>query len=254
MYERVVLTVLRGYEYFKLFNKQVFYNKIAYIWSLAIPIVFLLLNSFDSQEATAYESFSYAVFFFWSYMILITAADGIGMGLLIMRDSSFLKMYTYISGSKLPIVLGKIFSQLLFLWVNMVIFLLFSAMIHQQPFTSLLLTSILILIPVAVPMYFLFVIPATLRVKATSLGPLLTLGVLLFVNIANVRMNTGSVLDYVMYLNPATTIIKMSESVHVLLLHATFEIAWVPLSVLILYFMIGIVSYRKLDIISREAR
>jgi len=176
------------------------------------------------------------------------------MGLLTMRDSNFLKMYTYITGSKFPIVLGKILSQLFFLWVNMVIFLLFCAIIYQQPFTSLLLTSILILIPVAVPLYFLFVIPAIFRVRATSLGPILTLGVILLVNFSNVRMSTGTVLDYVVYLNPATVIVTLSKSVHAFLVDATIDIAWASLTVLIIYFVIGIVSYQRLDIISREAR
>ncbi len=208
----------------------------------------------DGEMVASYDSFSHAVIFFWSYMILITAADGIGMGLLSMRDSNFLKMYTYISGSKFPIVFGKILSQLFFLWVNMVILLLFSAIIHQQPVTSLLLTSILILIPIAIPMYFLFVIPAILRVRATSLGPLLTLGVILLVNFSNVHMSTGTALDYVVYLNPATVIVTLSKSVHTFLVDATIDIVWASLIVLIIYFVIGIISYQRLDIISREAR
>jgi len=254
VYEKGVSTVLRGYEYFKIFNKQVFYNKFAYIWSLAIPIVFLIFNSLNAEEAMTYGEFAYSTLFFWSYMILITASDGIGMGLLIMRDSNFLKMYAYISGSKLPIILGKVFSQLFFLWVNMVVFLSFSAIIHQQPILSLLFTSVLLLIPVALPIYFLFVIPATWRVRAASLGPMLTLSVILFVNVINIRLDTGTLIDYAIYLNPATVIVQFSEAIHSFILQMPIEMTWIPLGVLILYVIIGFSGYRKLDIISREAR
>lgn len=254
MAEKGIATVLRGYEYFKIFNKQVFYNKFAYIWSLAIPIVFLLVNRLNAEEALTYEEFAYSTLFFWSYMILITASDGIGMGLLQMRDSNFLKMYTYISGSKFPIVLGKVFSQLLFLWVNMVVFLSFSGIIHQQPIISLLFTSVLLLIPVALPIYFLFVIPATWRVRAASLGPMLTLTVLLLVNIANIRVDTGTLVDYAIYLNPATVMIQFSKGIHSFVLHTHLEMTWIPLGVLFIYVLFGLGGYRKLDIISREAR
>lgn len=246
--------IIRSYEYFKFFNKQVFYNKLSYVWSLAIPVIFLLINNYNNFTTMSYESFRYSLFFFWSYMILITAAEGIGIGLLFMRDSNFLKMYTYITGSKLPIILGKVFSQAFFLLGNMIIFTLFSGLIHHQPVLSLLMASVIILIPIVIPVYFLFLISATLPVRSNSMGPILTLLVIVLVNFTNLSLNTDTLLDYIVYLNPAKVIVESTELVHSLLAGIEPNTQWYSLLPLALFFFIGIISYNKLDIISREAR
>lgn len=252
--QKYVPTVIRSYEYFKLFNKEVFYNRLSYIWSLAIPIIFLFINNYNSLTTISYESFRHSIFFFWGYMVLITAAEGIGIGLLFMRDSHFLKMYTYITGSKLPIVLGKVFSQCFFLWVNMVVFTLFSGLMYQQPVGSLVFTSFIILIPIVIPVYFLFLTTATLRVKSKNIGPLLTLIVILLVNLAGITLNTGTLLDYLVYLNPASVILAGSKLIHSFLMNSTSTAIWLSLLPLIAYLLIGSIGYKKLDIVSREGR
>lgn len=201
-----------------------------------------------------YTEFSSYLFFFWSFMVLITAADGIGMGILLMRDRNFLKMYTYISGDKLPIVFGKVLSQCFFLLVNIVLFTVISGMLYSQPVGSLLLTAFLILVVCTIPIYLLFLITSSLRIKSNGIGPVLTILVLVLVNFSNVRMDTNSILDLIVYLNPAFVLTHISEVIHHSLLGTTYEIIWLTFLSLALYCIIGFFGYRKLDIITREGR
>lgn len=244
--------MIRSYEYFKLFNKEVFYNKLSYIWSLAIPIIFLIINHYNNFTTLSYESFSYSLFFFWGYMVLITASEGIGIRFLYMRDSNFLKMYTYITGSKLPIIFGKIFSQMLFLWGNMLVFILFSGLLYQQPVVSIIFTSFIILIPIVIPIYLLFLISATLPMKSNSIGPLFPLIVLFLTNVA--AFPSESLLGKLNAVNPARIVIIGSEAIHNFLIHSPNSIVWTSFLPLLFYLFLGIYGYKNLDLISKEGR
>lgn len=244
----------KSYEYFLVFNKEVFYNKLSYVWSLVLPMFFIIVYNISDRTSMTYTEFSEQIYFYWSLMVLITAAEGIGVGILNMRDYNFLKMYTYISGDKAPIVLGKIQSQSFFLMVNILMFTTVSGIIYSQPIISLLLTGVIVSIIVAIPIYFLFLITTTIRLKANGVGPILYIVVLVLINLASVTMNTNTWVDNLVYLNPALIIGGGASNIHSILLGLDTEyILYTSLS-LLCYCIIGWMAYRKLDIVTRVGR
>ncbi|MFC7747211.1 hypothetical protein ACFQU8_08165 [Lentibacillus kimchii] len=253
-----ISTILRSFEYFKIFNKEIFYNKISYIWSLGAPIIFLIINDFNERTNMTYEAFSYDVLFYWSYIILITGIQGIGIDLLFMRDQNFLKMYTYITGSKFPIILGRILSQCLFLWVNLILFTVFIGLFQEQPIASLLVTSLLILIPVVIPIYFFIVLIAAMPIRSNSIGPILTFIVLFLVSLIGLKIDTGTVMDYFVYLNdflnPAQVIVTSAESIHSMLSGAGSILIGFSVLPLAVYLLVGSISCQEMSIISKKGR
>ncbi|MBP1970654.1 ABC-2 type transport system permease protein [Virgibacillus natechei] len=246
--------ILKSYEFFLVFNKEVFYNKFSYLWTLVIPGFFLVINTWGIGSSFTYSEFRDVMFFYWSFIILMTAANGIGVGILDMRDNNYLKTYKYISGSKTPILLGRIESQCFFLLVNIIFFTLVSGFVFNQPTGSLLLTGAFVSVLVAIPVFLLLLIVTTLPFESNSVAQVLILFIIMLANLTSFNSDFQLMTDYIQVFNPAVVIGNSATVLHDFFLgnsNSMFIISVVPL---ILYSLIGMLAYYRLDIISKKGR
>jgi ABC-2 type transport system permease protein len=243
----------KSWEFFILFNKEVFYNKIALLWTLVIPLFFMVFNHLSwLTNPPNFQSFKNNIFLYWSFMILITAISGVGISILMLRDNGFLKMFKFIARNKLPIILGKIGSQWFFVTINLVIFTAASALLFHQPVFSVLSIAIIIAIIVPLPIFFLFLWIGSLPYRQETISPIFTILMFPLIYFANVEVNDKSLL----VLNPASFILNVSKLISDAVSNHVWDITLSYTLVVIMgvYILIGVFSYKIIDITPKAGR
>src|SRR5699024_10339016 len=83
--------------------KIIFSEKVVFVWSLILPVVIFIVytfrfssDSFNISEMV--DLFSY----FWAFIIISSAFNGVGIHLSKLRNFGLLKTYTLIAGGKAP--------------------------------------------------------------------------------------------------------------------------------------------------------
>ncbi|KOR94825.1 membrane protein [Geobacillus stearothermophilus ATCC 12980] len=243
----------KSWEFFILFNKEVFYNKIALLWTLVIPLFFMVFNHLSwLTNPPNFQSFKNNIFLYWSFMILITAISGVGISILMLRDNGFLKMFKFIARNKLPIILGKIGSQWFFVTINLVIFTAASALLFHQPVFSVLSIAIIVAIIVPLPIFFLFLWISSLPYRQETISPIFTILMFPLIYFANVEVNHKSLL----VLNPASFILNVSKLISDAVSNHVWDITLSYTLVVIMgvYILIGVFSYKIIDITPKAGR
>ncbi|KYD26639.1 hypothetical protein [Parageobacillus toebii] len=246
----------KSWEFFILFNKEVFYNKIALLWTLVIPLFFMVFNHLSwLTNPPNFQSFKNNIFLYWSFMILITAISGVGISILMLRDNGFLKMFKFIARNKLPIILGKIGSQWFFVTINLVIFTAASALLFHQPVFSVLSIAIIIAIIVPLPIFFLFLWISSLPYRQETISPIFTILMFPLIYFANVEVNDKSLL-VLNLLNPASFILNVSKLISDAVSNHVWDITLSYTLVVIMgvYILIGVFSYKIIDITPKAGR
>lgn len=101
---------------FKLQLKIAYKEKLAYFYTLIIPIVMVFINKgnyFQDNEA---------LYVYWSYIVVITILNGFLMKIIKLRENGFLKTLIYLTGSKFSVLAGTFVVQLLNIQLQIVIF------------------------------------------------------------------------------------------------------------------------------------
>ncbi|MGG3957465.1 hypothetical protein ABEV15_12810 [Bhargavaea massiliensis] len=243
----------KSWEFFILFNKEVFYNKIALLWTLVIPLFFMVFNHLSwLTNPPNFQSFKNNIFLYWSFMILINAINGVGISILMLRDNGFLKMFKFIARNKLPIILGKIGSQWFFVTINLVIFTAASALLFHQPVFSVLSIAIIVAIIVPLPIFFLFLCISSLPYRQETISPIFTILMSSLIYFANVEVNHKSLL----VLNPASFILNVSKLISDAVSNHVWDITLSYTLVVIMgvYILIGVFSYKIIDITPKAGR
>ncbi|XWN51880.1 hypothetical protein L0P96_11935 [Anoxybacillus flavithermus] len=243
----------KSWEFFILFNKEVFYNKIALLWTLVIPLFFMVFNHLSwLTNPPNFQSFKNNIFLYWSFMILTTAIYGVGISILMLRDNGFLKMFKFIARNKLPIILGKIGSQWFFVTINLVIFTAASALLFHQPVFSVLSIAIIVAIIVPLPIFFLFLWISSLPYRQETISPIFTILMFPLTYFANVEVNHKSLL----VLNPASFILNVSKLISDAVSNHVWDITLSYTLVVIMgvYILIGVFSYKIIDITPKAGR
>lgn len=98
-------------------------NKLVLVYTLVFPMIFLLFNlgSFLKNNNFIYG--------YWSYIIVSGTLNGIIAGTVNMRESNFLKMFSYIAKSKVYVFIANLVAQTLLLELELFIFNIFSMII-----------------------------------------------------------------------------------------------------------------------------
>lgn len=199
-------------EFTRLYLTMLLHNKMAVFWILVFPTLLMMLNKKDALFAEhASIQTRHAVQYYWSYMILITAMTGVAIQLMVSRDNGFLKQFTYVAGSKYPIVIGSMLSQLIFLIGNIVLFTSACSFAFRLPFFpfvgSALLLALFCLVPVCCCLLWLPVMP----VRQESLVPVLNLIIIPLIYIADAHSTSGKAWEIVYFLNPVEFIVCSSR-------------------------------------------
>ncbi|MED0657794.1 hypothetical protein [Anoxybacillus ayderensis] len=244
----------RTWEFFVLFNKEVFYNKIAFFWTLIIPIIFIVFNNLDwLLKYPDYSTFRHNISFYWCYMILITAINGVGVSILILRDNGFLKMFKFIARTKTPIIVGRICSQWLFTVVNIVIFTVVSSLLFRQPIFSLLSAIIVIAFIAPLPVFLSFLWIGSLPYRQESVSPIFTILVFILIYLTKFSLKEGDMF-VLEWLNPAVFILYLSKLVWTFDHNWNGRLIYQLLLAIFVYVFIGVVSYRRINVISKVGR
>ncbi|ASI35109.1 MULTISPECIES: hypothetical protein [unclassified Exiguobacterium] len=244
----------KSYEFFLLYNKEMFFNKFAYLYTLAVPLVIILLNHFDwFKDSPTWTVFQSAMIQFFAIMIVLTAINGIGISLLNQRESGFLKMYTFLSGQKFPVIFGRLMSQWFFLSLNMFAASLMMAVLFHQPLLKTVLMTGLLALIIPLPVFACSLLIAALPLKPetmTPLGTILIFAVFIFIDVFELTDNR--LLAYFSFLNPANLILNEAR-----FLTGSVSDGMMGLSILtgiMVYLVVGYVAYQRLSITSKTNR
>lgn len=230
-------------------------EKVVFIWSVIAPIIIFIVFTFrielsDQSTSEIIQFLSY----FWAFIIISTAFNGIGLHLSRMRNHGLLKTYTLIAGGKKPIVFAVIITQFVVSVVSLIIFTVFISIIFQLNTIMLTLTGLLLLLITFIPFALTSFVLTYLPVRDTSMSTFLNFGlfILLFLSLSE-GIHIINILNYI---NPFVFVMNMSE---ILLASAklsntvnTFN--YVNLLSVFLYMLFGIYCYKKLNLISDEYR
>lgn len=238
-----------GY-FFILFNKDVFHNKIAYLWTLLVPLIIMVFNNMNwLTNIPKLKEFQDTLYIYWSFIILITATNGVGISLIILRDNGFMKMFYFIAGGKYPIVFGKLLSQWLFVSINIIIFTLISAGLFQQKILYFLLISLVVALIVPIPTFLAFLWISSLPFKQENVAPIFTI-------LTVVLINLTSMFKPIFSISPASFVLNMSEIAGSIVFSRGIQMEGMSILFveIFVYMIIGGLSYKYISILPKTGR
>lgn len=98
-------------------------NKIVLLYTLIFPMIFLCFNLENFLSHGEYISG------YWAYIIVSGTLNGIIAGTVNMRESNFLKMFSYIAKSKLYVFFANLIAQTIILELELLFFNIFSMLL-----------------------------------------------------------------------------------------------------------------------------
>ncbi|EOS56872.1 hypothetical protein [Paenibacillus barengoltzii] len=138
------------YEYVRLFAIMTMNHKIGFLWYLVFPLfLFFVYHAPWLMQQPEEDTFIHQSSLFISYITLVMSVE-VTTSLISLRETGFLKMFKFVSGSKNGVILGKLISQLVFLILMILLFtaitgtLYLNSYAHFLPFVMTALTSSLI--------------------------------------------------------------------------------------------------------------
>ncbi|WP_167261844.1 hypothetical protein [Alkalibacillus almallahensis] len=241
----------KTYEFFSLFLKGNVYNKMNLFWVVFIPLILFLINYSNWFVNRPQEQEAYLVLaFFWSLMILISAVINTAVSLFMMREEGFLKMFSFIAGSKRSIIFGKGLANLLFLIVSMIVFNLVVALLFQMNPFMLIMNSLLLIAVTFIPVVLFFSWIMTLPFKEDSIAPAFSLLTIVLMYLTSDMVGVQSPLFLI---NPAEFILRVAEAVIISDVVDVTNMLTLA-SVGCIYMIIGLVTIKLANLESRTIR
>ncbi|MEI5908912.1 ABC transporter [Bacillus spongiae] len=251
--------MVKTYEFFVFFNRVVWKeSKLAIIWPMMLPLItFFLINYrwfYDKPEFDTMLSYFAG---FWAFIIVTVFLNGVGLRLSIFRETGFLKSFTYMTGSKNPIVFGLLMNQMALGFVSLIIFTVINGAIFNLPVLTLLFLVTCIYVLVALPIFLLMMWLPSVAVRATTIYSISNMLIFPATFIAVYRdVIQFPLLNFLFSLNPVEYVYRMS-----ILLSNAFDLTniatynnWIILAISVLYSIIGIVCWKRLKLVSTMVR
>lgn len=245
----------RVYEYYILFTKEIFINKVAIFWSFIFPLIFMLINNV-SWFTEVPEYFFNTLSLFWSFIILITAINGVGISLFISRENGFLKVFSFVSGSSLPIIIGKVFSQFTFLLVNITFFTVIVSILFKLNIIQLVLISSIVCFILGIPVFMVMLWIPILPFRQESIVPAFTLFNFLLIFLATLEFKNPILSFIFTILNPAAISNNLFKYFYDLFNHESYltvDQIYIFISIF-LYLVIGFILAKRLPLRSKMQR
>ncbi|MGM7700513.1 ABC transporter [Pseudalkalibacillus sp. Hm43] len=251
--------MVKTYEFFVFFNRVVWKeSKLAIVWPMMLPLItFFLINYRWFYDKPDFDTMISYFAGFWAFIIVTIFLNGVGLRLSIFRETGFLKSFTYMAGSKNPIVFGLLMNQMGLGFISLIIFTFVNGLIFQLPVFTLLYLAISIYILVALPIFLLMMWLPSISVRSMTIYSISNMLIFPATFIAVYRdVINFPLLNFVFSLNPVEYVYRMS-----ILLSNTFQLTdiatynnWIIVAISILYMTIGILCWRKLKLVSTIVR
>ncbi len=154
--------------YYKL-NLKMLRNEIfTLIWSLLLPVIFLILNF------NKIHSF-YDLRFFWAFIILSCFIYGIGVHAAKLRNEGLLKTYFSIKESRYEFFFSNILTQITLIFFNFLLFNIAASIIFQFNIFQLIYESTLLIV-FSIPIAFLsFTLTLITKINATDINTIVSI-------------------------------------------------------------------------------
>jgi ABC-2 type transport system permease protein len=227
-------------------------DKVSFFWNLVLPLFSaLVLQQTIIKSIQTEEQFLHYFSWFWIFIIISSFIYGIGLKLARFRDSGLLKTYIMISGTKGIFILGTIIVQFLITFASLMIFSLTMCVLYKLSFTMMILVPIILLI-CSIPFAIATLLLASLPLKHKTLNPLI--GILmypLFLLAINVNYESST---WISLINPFNNLYVTAYNIRLLLSDNYNSINLTPLLFLSFYLFVGLLSVRKINLLSRVKR
>lgn len=193
-------------EYARLFSIIMLNNRIGFLWYLIFPLAaFFVYNYNWLVSKPDLHSFYFHTSIFTSYITFAMSID-VTTSLIGMRENGFLKMFKFVSGTKYPIIFGKILSQQVFIITAILIFSFVISLFVLQDYKGILyfvISSIISSLCGAIPITFFFLSLMLFSIKQDSLFAVIN--ILMFVFLVLTATNFSHSVSWgilLLYLNP----------------------------------------------------
>ncbi|WP_407889990.1 hypothetical protein [Levilactobacillus sp. N40-8-2] len=127
--------------------RQTWDDKAILFYTLICPAIYFVIADINSKgQPFGVHNISSQLLGYWVYIILVGVLNGFQFGLIGMRESNFLKMFTIIAGDKRLIFYSNLIVQIIFVQTEIVLFDIFVLVLNP---------STLFLIPMMIGGFFL---------------------------------------------------------------------------------------------------
>ncbi|MDT2292554.1 hypothetical protein P7H15_06010 [Paenibacillus larvae] len=193
-------------EYFRLYTKITLTNKVGFLWYLVFPLVAFVVYHYDwINSKPDIQSFYVQTSMFIAYIIFVMSID-VTTSLIAMRETGFLKMFKFVSGSKSAMIMGKILNQLAFLLLATLIFSVITGLMMLDDLKDagiFVICSLFSSLFASIPVTFFLLILLLIPIKQESLVTILNILLFaLFFITAKSLSHSASWGILLLYLNP----------------------------------------------------
>lgn len=193
------------FSFYRIYLKILLVEKVSFFYSLLLPILIaiLYLSSFDGVWTMEAKFISISLF--WSFIIINTYINGIGLQLSTIRDQGTLKTYQAITGNRYIFLIAIVLVQFTVAFVCVLLFSTVISVILNAFSIKLMMASVLTLV-FSFPLAIACITIAALPFKTSNVSTILNILTfpLFFLAASGVHGVIG-------YLNPFTIVIKMSS-------------------------------------------
>ncbi|MDQ0157456.1 hypothetical protein [Robertmurraya andreesenii] len=224
-------------------------NLVSFFWTLILPLFSALVlrgTLLDSIE-TESEIQNY-LSWFWIFIIVSSFIYGVGLKLARFRDMGILKTYILISGDKRIFIYAILLNQFIICLMCLMIFSFVMAIVYNLNIVMLLLIPFLLLV-CSIPFAFATLLIATINLKHSTLNTIAS--ILIYPGFLMALNTRYSEIEWTDLLNPFNILYTFSQYSSSLFLG---NLSLVPFLFLLVYLLIGFVSIRKINLVSRVER
>lgn len=233
--------LIKVYGFTSLNLKILISEKIAFLWSVVLPVATALFfqKSMTSSLTLEDQKLLY-MGWIWTYIVVASFVNGIGLQLARMREYGLLKTYVLIAGGKSPFVIATFVTQLVFCYLCLTIFNVVVG-IYFDVFSLNLLWESFLLMLCSLPLALLTLVLTVLPLKISDLGTVINI---ILYPLFLLAANTDHYNSVWIFINPFGFLSHMT----VFLQSGEFPI--LLMAVCVVYAAVGLFSYKKMNLIS----
>lgn len=233
--------LIKVYGFTILNLKILIFEKITFFWTVVLPVVMALFfqDSVTSSLTLEDQKLLY-MGWIWTYIIVASFVNGIGLLLARMREYGLLKTYVLIAGGKSPFVLATFITQLVFCYLSLTIFNVIVGLYFEVFSLNLLWDSFLLMF-CSLPFGLLTLVLTILPLKISDLGTVINI---VLNPLFLLAANTDHYNSFWTFMNPFGFINHMI----VFLKNGAFP--YLLVAACIVYVAAGLFSFKNMNLIS----
>lgn len=245
------------YEYFTVFNKIVWSEKIPFIYSLVFPLIAFFLTNYSWISSPPETAVLLAhLNIYWAFIIFGVFLNGLGLQLSSFRESGFLKTSAMISGSKYPIFAGMALTQFCFAFASITIFTTIIGLLVGDNIFLLLSIGYLILLLTSIPMILFVSWIPVLPTRQNTIGTISNIVLLPMVFISASRpLSDNFYIETIFSFVPIDYITQVGILVKRIIFNEAFDYSYIPIIIgTIAYLFIGLFFVKRIKLVSTLSR